>query len=64
MFTRKVQIGNVTVGGGSPVAVQTMCNTHTADVDATLDQCRRLAAAGADIIRLTVPGPKEVEAIR
>ena len=64
MFTRRVQIGNIAVGGGSPVAVQTMCNTHTADVEATLAQCRRLAAAGADIIRLTVPGPREVEAIR
>ena len=64
MFTRPVQIGNVTVGGGNPIAVQTMCNTHTADVEASVAQCRRLAAAGAEIIRLTVPGPKEVEAIR
>ena len=41
-----------------------MCNTHTDDVAATLAQCRRLAAAGAEIIRITVPGPKEVECIR
>lgn len=57
------KIGNVSVGGGNPIAVQTMCNTHTADVPASLEQCRRLAAAGADIIRLTVQGMAEVEAI-
>ena len=60
-----VLIGNtVVIGGGAPVAVQTMCNTHTSDVDATLAQCRRMAAAGAELIRITVPGPKEVAAIR
>jgi len=57
------KIGNVLVGGGNPIAVQTMCNTHTADVPASVEQCRRLAAAGADIIRLTVQGMAEVEAI-
>ena len=52
------------IGGDAPIAVQTMCNTHTADVEATLAQCRRMAARGADVIRITVPGPPEVEAIR
>ena len=41
-----------------------MCNTHTDDVASTVAQCRRLAAAGAQIIRITVPGPREVESIR
>jgi len=57
------KIGNVCVGAGNPIAVQTMCNTHTADVPASLEQCRRLAAEGADIIRLTVQGMAEVRAI-
>lgn len=57
------KIGNVLVGDGCPVAVQTMCNTHTADVEASYEQCVRLASAGADIIRLTVQGMAEVEAI-
>ena len=60
-----VRIGKqLVIGGGAPIAVQTMCNTHTSDVEATLSQCRRMAAAGADVIRITVPGPKEVDAIR
>lgn len=57
------QIGKVCIGGGNPVAVQTMCNTHTADIEASYAQCVRMAQAGADIIRLTVQGMAEVEAI-
>lgn len=59
-----VSIGDVTIGAGRPIAVQTMCNTHTSDVDATLEQCRRMAAAGADIIRITVPGMSDVQHIK
>lgn len=57
------KIGNVCVGNGCTIAVQTMCNTHTADIEASYDQCVRLASVGADIIRLTVQGMAEVEAI-
>jgi len=65
MKTIPVPIGDhLILGGGAPLAVQTMCNTHTADIEASLAQCRRMAAAGADLIRLTVPGPAEVAAIR
>ena len=65
MKTIPVSIGpDLVIGGGAPVAVQTMCNTHTSDVEATLSQCRRMAAAGVDVIRITVPGQKEVPAIR
>ena len=53
----------VTIGGGAPVAVQTMCNTHTRDIEASLAQCREMARAGAALIRLTTQGPKEVEAL-
>ena len=57
-------IGNIVVGGNNKIVIQTMCNTHTDDVASTVAQCRRLAAAGAQIIRITVPGPREVESIR
>lgn len=63
MKTLEVRCGNVTIGGGHPVVVQTMCNTHTDDVEATFRQCVRMAEAGAEIIRITVPGQREVEAI-
>ncbi len=54
-LTRKVMVGNVAVGGGAPVTVQSMCNTKTADVEATLAQIKQLAEAGCEIIRATVP---------
>ena len=63
MKTLEVRCGNVTIGGGHPVVVQTMCNTHTDDVEATFRQCIRMVEAGAEIIRITVPGQREVEAI-
>lgn len=53
--------GKVLIGPGHSIVVQTMCNTHTGDVDATVQQCRRLAAAGAELIRITVPGMQDVE---
>lgn len=52
------------MGGDSPIVVQTMCDTHTYDVDATVAQCLRLAEAGADLIRITVPGINDVQHIR
>ena len=60
MKTLEVNCGGVIIGGGRPVVVQTMCNTHTCDIDGTVAQCRRMAAAGAEIIRITVPGLREV----
>ena len=64
MKTLEVKVGNVTIGGDNPIVVQTMCNTHTSDVDASVSQCRRLAAAGAQLIRLTVPSVAQVESLR
>lgn len=62
--TRVVKVGNVWIGGNHPVVVQTMCNTHTYDVDATVSQCQRLTAAGARLVRITVPGLQDVPHIR
>ena len=53
--TRTVYVGKVPVGSGYPIAVQSMCNTPTADIQATLAQLEQLAAAGSDIGRLAVP---------
>ena len=53
--TRRVMVGNVPVGGGAPVSVQSMCTTHTDDASATLEQIDRLAKAGCEIIRVAVP---------
>jgi (E)-4-hydroxy-3-methylbut-2-enyl-diphosphate synthase len=51
--TRRISVGDVPVGGGAPVSVQSMTTTKTADVEATLAQVYALAAAGADIVRCT-----------
>ena len=64
METRIVKVGDVLIGGGHPIVVQTMCNTHTEDVDATVAQTLRLAAAGAQLVRITVPGLQDVPHIR
>lgn len=60
----EVNAGGVIIGPGRRIVVQTMCNTHTYDVDETVEQCRRMAEAGAELIRITVPGLREVEDIR
>ena len=59
-----VKVGDVLIGGGNPIVVQTMCNTHTSDVDASVDQCLRLHDAGAQLIRLTVPSMSQVESLK
>src|ERR1035438_9554466 len=61
---RQIQVGNVPIGGGAPVAVQTMTKTETADLTATMAQIRRVAEAGADIVRVAVPREKDAEALR
>ena len=64
MTTLTITAGNVTIGGNAPIVVQTMCNTHTSDIEASVAQCRRLSKAGAEIIRLTVPSLGQVESLR
>jgi (E)-4-hydroxy-3-methylbut-2-enyl-diphosphate synthase len=61
---RQIHVGGVPIGGGAPVAVQTMTKTETANVTATMDQIRRVAEAGADIVRVAVPRDQDVEALR
>ena len=64
MRTLTAKAGNVLIGAGNPIVVQTMCNTHTSDVDATVAQCVRLYEAGSEMIRITVPGPADVECVK
>lgn len=64
MVTRIVRIGTVTIGGGCPVAVQSMTNTKTANVKATIAQIKRLEDAGCEIIRCGVPDADSAKAIK
>ena len=61
--TRRVRIGQVHVGAGESIAVQSMCATKTRDIDATVAQVHQLAAAGAAIVRIAVDNLKEVDAL-
>ena len=63
-MTRRVQVGTVAIGGGAPVSVQSMTNTDTRDVEATLAQIRALAQAGADIVRVSVYDMDCAKAVR
>ena len=62
--SRQIMVGKVPVGGDAPIAVQSMTNTETCDVEATLAQIRRLEAVGADIVRVSVPTMEAAEAFR
>lgn len=64
MDTLTVHAGSVTIGGDNPIVVQTMCNTHTSDIEASVSQCVRLHEAGAQMIRLTVPSLAQVESLK
>lgn len=62
--SRQIMVGRVPVGGGAPISVQTMTNTLTTDVRATLDQVIRAADAGADIVRVSTPDEESTAALR
>ncbi len=62
--TKTVQIGGVTIGGGAPIAIQSMTNTRTEDVAATVAQIHRLEQAGGEIVRCTVPTQQAADALR
>ena len=64
MLVGTVQAGNCEIGMKYPIKVQTMCNTFTQDIDKSVTQCEEMVAAGADLIRLTTQGLKEVEALK
>jgi (E)-4-hydroxy-3-methylbut-2-enyl-diphosphate synthase len=61
---RQIFVGDVPIGGGAPVAVQTMTKTETANLEATMEQIQMVADAGADLVRVAVPRDKDVEALR
>jgi (E)-4-hydroxy-3-methylbut-2-enyl-diphosphate synthase len=61
--TRQIRVGNVTIGGNSPVAVQSMTATRTQDIPATIRQVELLEEAGADVIRIAVDNPADVKAL-
>jgi (E)-4-hydroxy-3-methylbut-2-enyl-diphosphate synthase len=61
---RQINVGGVAIGGGAPVAVQSMTKTETADFDATMRQIRAIADAGADLVRCAVPRDKDIDALK
>src|ERR671914_892744 len=61
---RQIFVGSVPIGGGAPVAVQTMTKTETANLEVTMEQIGKVAEAGADLVRVTVPRDDDVEALR
>ncbi len=62
-MTKQIMVGNVPVGGGAPVSIQSMCSTKTDDVEATVDQILRLEEAGCEIIRVAVPDMAAAKAV-
>ncbi len=60
-MSKKVKIGNIEIGGGNPIAIQSMTNTLTSDFDATVLQIKRLEEAGCDIVRLAVNNVDDIE---
>ena len=62
--TREIAVGSVKIGGNSKIAIQSMTNTDTRDASATLEQIKRLAIAGCDIVRITVPDEEAAETVR
>ncbi len=62
--TRKVWVGDVPIGGGEPISVQSMTKTRTEDIEATVSQIRRLELAGCEIVRMAVPNPEAASALR
>ena len=59
--TKTLNVGNIPVGGGNPISIQSMTNTNTCDVVSTVKQIKDLEAAGADIVRVSVPGFDEAK---
>jgi len=60
---RQIKVGNVPIGGGAPVVIQSMTLTYTHDVDATIEQIARLASAGCEVVRVAVPKNEDAEAL-
>ena len=63
-LTRRIHVGDIPIGGGAPVSVQSMTNTDTRDIPSTIKQVEQLFEAGCEIVRLAVPDEEAVEAFR
>ena len=63
-MTRQIMVGGIPIGGGAPVVIQSMLNTKTTDVEGSLAQIRQLAAAGCEIVRVTLPSREAVPGFR
>ena len=61
--TRQIRLGELLIGGGAPISVQSMTNTDTADVDATVSQVAALAKAGSELVRITVNSEDAARAV-
>jgi (E)-4-hydroxy-3-methylbut-2-enyl-diphosphate synthase len=61
---RQIWVKDLPIGGGAPVAVQTMTKTETANLEATMEQIHKVAEAGADLVRVAVPRDDDVEALK
>ena len=62
--SKQISIGDVKIGGDAPISIQTMCNTDTRDIEATLKQIKEFEEAGCDIVRLAVLNKDAAEAIK
>ena len=62
--SRKIKVGNIFVGGDAPISVQTMTNTKTTDINATLEQIETCVNSGADIIRVSCPDQESTSALK
>jgi len=62
--SKRIYVGNVPIGDGAPIAVQSMTNTLTTDVDATVAQIKRIQAVGGDLVRVSVPTMEAAEAFK
>ncbi|MGQ9846807.1 MAG: (E)-4-hydroxy-3-methylbut-2-enyl-diphosphate synthase [Bacteroidales bacterium] len=62
--THEIKVGNIGIGGNNPIRIQTMTNTNTSDIEATLNQIIRIYNAGADLVRVSVPKMEDVEALK
>ena len=62
-YTRQIAVGNVLIGGGAPVSIQSMTNTKTKDIPGTIEQVKSLETAGCDIIRMAINDEEDAKAL-
>ena len=62
-MSRVVKVGNLLIGGGNPIVIQSMTNTTTSDVEATVNQIKKLEAAGCQMVRMTINNEEAAKAI-